>query len=166
MTVLRAILERQTLSSRRKVARRKLRLEAQASGVSANSEVVILDLSTTGLLLETSDALAIGETIDFDLQEASPARAVVKWSSGPFFGCQFKEPISSGAVSAALLRAPPVKLTNLAAFEPEFVDGEEEEVRPSGELSFQAKMRWVAAFSLLSWAAIGAAIWLIWPFFN
>ena len=41
-----------------------------------------------------------------DAREAGTAQAQVAWSSGRFFGCKFSDPISTAAVSAAMLRSP------------------------------------------------------------
>lgn len=85
--------------------RRKLRLEVEgklASGGATN--VQVHNISTTGLLLESAVALAVGERIEVDLPHAGPSRAKVIWSSGKLFGCQFHTPISNAALSAAQLR--------------------------------------------------------------
>jgi transcriptional regulator with XRE-family HTH domain len=87
-------------------ARWKLRLEtrgALASGDATN--VMVHDVSATGLLLESPVALAIGETIEIDLPHAGATRAKVIWTGGKFHGCQFDEPISRASLSAAQLRS-------------------------------------------------------------
>jgi len=92
---------------RRSTIRRKLRLEAEgASAASAQTSVVIHDLSEDGLLVESPVSLEQGETVEVVLPEAGIAQATVAWSSGHFFGCKFSTPISTAAVSAALLRSP------------------------------------------------------------
>src|SRR5688500_11690419 len=93
--------------SRRDVVRRKLHLEVQASGGLGNFEVAVLDLSTTGLLIKTTDAWRVGEAIELDLPGTGAMNATVKWASGSFFGCEFHRPISKAAISAALLQAAP-----------------------------------------------------------
>lgn len=92
---------------RRSTRRRKLHLEAQSVRASAaQTQVVIHDLSEDGLLVESPIALEQGETLEVLLPEAGSAQATVAWSSGRYFGCKFGEPISTAAVSAALLRSP------------------------------------------------------------
>jgi hypothetical protein len=92
---------------RRSSSRRKLRLEAEGASASAlQTQVIIHDLSEDGLLVESPIALEQGETIEVVIPEAGTAQAKVAWSSGRFFGCRFSNPISSAAVSAALLRSP------------------------------------------------------------
>ena len=92
---------------RRASRRRKLRLHAE--GVSASTpqtEVIIHDLSEDGLLVESPIALSEGELLEVVIPEAGTVQAEVAWSSERFFGCRFNDPISTAAVSAALLRSP------------------------------------------------------------
>ena len=90
--------------NRRYAPRRALRLKSAVSD--RGIEVVIHDLSPTGLLLETSQPLISGETLFVDLPERGPTAASVVWSSGNFHGCAFEQSIPSAAISAALLRSP------------------------------------------------------------
>lgn len=83
-----------------------LRLELEPQG-SAGSRVVIHDLSEQGMLLETDARLVDGETVDLVIPGAGSAEAAVIWNSGRYFGCRFENPLTSAAVSAALLRSPP-----------------------------------------------------------
>lgn len=93
---------------RRSSRRRKLSLEAEgAAAVSGGTQVMIHDLSEDGMLLESSVALRTGERLDLLIPEAGGAAATIVWSSGRFFGCRFETPLSTAAVSAALLRGPP-----------------------------------------------------------
>lgn len=92
---------------RRSSSRRKLRLEAEGASASApQTQVIIHDLSEEGLLVESPVSLEQGEMIDVVIPEAGTAQAQVAWSSGRFFGCRFSSPISTAAVSAALLKSP------------------------------------------------------------
>ena len=105
---LRANLETEPQAvERRSAPRRKLRLQAEGASSSAgDSLVVIHDISEEGLLLESSVPLAEGEILEVLIPEAGTAQARVSWTSGHFYGCKFIEPISTAAVSAALLRSP------------------------------------------------------------
>jgi hypothetical protein len=58
------------------------------------------------MLLESAAPLQIGERIDLVIPEAGPAEATIVWTSGHYFGCRFEQPLSTAAVSAALLRSP------------------------------------------------------------
>jgi PilZ domain len=102
---------------RRTKKRRKLRLEAEGSASTAETKVTVHDLSEDGLLVESPIPLSQGEILEVDIPGAGIVQAEVAWSSsGRFFGCRFKEPISTGAVSAALLRSPSQRLPS-ASFE-------------------------------------------------
>jgi transcriptional regulator with XRE-family HTH domain len=93
---------------RRGASRRKLHLDVggtTGSGIAAN--VIILNISETGVLLRTSAALSIGERLEVALPQVGTRAALVMWASGDLFGCQFEEPISRAAVSAAQLRGKP-----------------------------------------------------------
>lgn len=106
MSLLAHLEPERATSERRLSARRKLRLELEPQG-SAGSRVVIHDLSEQGMLLETDARLADGETVDLVIPGAGSAEAAVIWNSGRYFGCRFENPLTSAAVSAALLRSPP-----------------------------------------------------------
>ncbi|QNP43352.1 PilZ domain-containing protein [Sphingomonas daechungensis] len=93
-------------SERRRSRRRKLRIESEGSAGPGQAVVTIHDLSEEGLLVETASALSIGEVIDVVLPEAGPVQAEVAWTSSRFFGCKFRKPIATAAVSAALLQSP------------------------------------------------------------
>jgi hypothetical protein len=148
--------------NRRYASRRALRLGATLadSGV----EVLIHDLSPTGLLLETTQPLASGETLFVDLPERGPTAASVAWSSGDFYGCAFELSIPAAVISAALLRSPspvqaPVpdgqldiaRLHALAA---------EVEAAPVEDDRYSLRTRGIVLASLLalSWGAIGWAV--------
>jgi hypothetical protein len=93
------------VENRRYASRRALRLGAVLSD--SGIEVVIHDLSPTGLLIETPQNLCSGETLFVDLPERGPTAASVVWSSGHFHGCAFELSIPAATISAALLRSPP-----------------------------------------------------------
>jgi PilZ domain len=105
---LRANLETEPQTGERRSApRRKLRLQAEGAIASAgDTQVVIHDISEEGLLIESPVPLTDGEVLEVLIPEAGTAQAQVSWTSGHFFGCKFIEPISTAAVSAALLRSP------------------------------------------------------------
>lgn len=90
-----------------RLPRHKLRLEAQGSTEAGGAtRVLVHNISTTGLLLETRMAMAIGDRIDLDLPQSGMTSAKVIWISGNLFGCQFDSRISSATLSAAQLQSP------------------------------------------------------------
>lgn len=86
--------------------RRTLRLEAKGTLPSGGAaEVMVHNISATGLLLESRVALAEGERIEIDLPHAGATWAEVVWTSGTYFGCRFDMPISGATLNAAQLRS-------------------------------------------------------------
>src|ERR1700712_1358254 len=109
--------------------RRMLRLEAR--GLTASGEaarVLVYNISTNGLLLESEVPLAVSERIDIDLPHAGTTSARVIWTSDSFFCCQFDAPISTAALSAAQLRSEAPDVADPAA-SPGSHHGESFEVR-------------------------------------
>ena len=108
---------RQSQTQRRDV-RRKMRLNVSGKTRDGqSSDVLIHDLSTTGILVQTEETLAIGEVIEVELPRTGVRHIEVVWASGTFFGCRFLEPVPPAAVSAALLSAEPERPSNPAASE-------------------------------------------------
>lgn len=92
---------------RRSAVRRRLRLVSDgAVPSSAGARVIIRDLSVSGLLIESSAPLSVGEQLVLSLPEAGATEAIVVWDSGRYFGCKFTKPIANAAVSAAQLMSP------------------------------------------------------------
>ena len=99
-----------------RAGRRRLLLETQGALPSgAETRVLVHNLSETGLLIESSDGLEIGEAIDLVLPEAGATRASVIWASGELYGCAFDAPLSPATLSAAQLRSA---LQNLGGLGP------------------------------------------------
>lgn len=95
------------LSDRTPARTERHRLRIQAHGLineSGAAEFYIHDISCTGVLVETADALHSGDKVEFELLHAAAPPAVVVWSSGPFFGCSFVEPIAESLVRNVLLK--------------------------------------------------------------
>ncbi|WP_427963704.1 helix-turn-helix domain-containing protein [Altererythrobacter sp.] len=104
---LKAHLESSELSiESRADPRRHLLLETSGtlpSGEQAN--VVVHNVSATGMLLETTLALSVDERLAVEIPEAGLASARVVWASGMLFGCAFDERLGAAALSATELRA-------------------------------------------------------------
>jgi len=102
-----AYMERKARADgRRSSARRKLRLQLQgtkASGVEV--DVLVHNISATGMLLESQVELEIGDGIEIGLPHAGATWAKIIWASGALYGCQFDPPISLATLSAAQLRS-------------------------------------------------------------
>jgi hypothetical protein len=145
--------------SRRGAARRPLGL--QVSGVLPDGpgvDVLIHDLSLTGLLIETWANLKVGTPIEVDLPEAGKTVARVAWGSDRYFGCQFETPISSAVLSAAVLKnpiAPPVTAPVIApaASLPAVARHEH-----PGILSRVNRLGVIAGLATVAWAAVFLAV--------
>lgn len=90
---------------RPRALRRPLRLEVRGTTALGAAQVLVHNMSATGLLIESPLDLPVGEVISIDLPQSGPTRAKVVWESGGLFGCQFHTPITSAALSAAQLRS-------------------------------------------------------------
>lgn len=99
--------EPEEATNRRGAGRRRLRLVARAAYARSSKEVLILDLSTTGLMFETSAPLSSGEVIEVELPETGPIAARIIWQREAYYGCEFLTPAPVAAISAALLRSAP-----------------------------------------------------------
>jgi hypothetical protein len=149
-------------SESRAAGRRALALNGRVLAGGQVLEAVIHNLSSTGMLIETSTDLA-GETgLDIEIPEAGVVRADIAWQSETFFGCQFIQPLSRAAVSAAMLRSPTLRLSPTAPS----VAGRLEasgalESTPGHALSLRKKTAIIAWLSLLCWAPVVAIAALI-----
>lgn len=86
----------------RRHARHQLRLAVEGS---VQGRALLHNMSDTGVLLETTDDLALGEVVHIDLPGASGELAKVVWREGSMVGCQFDRPISRATISASRLQS-------------------------------------------------------------
>jgi hypothetical protein len=89
----------------RGAVRRTLSLGVHTHSAGEVAMALILNISETGLLLETVLQLEVGEKLRVDIPEARASSVRVVWTDGLLAGCEFVVPVSSGAVSAARLKA-------------------------------------------------------------
>ena len=124
--------------------RRTLHLEVAASlPGQAAATAVIHNLSTDGLLLETSVAVAVQDVVELDLPNAGTRTAEVVWAKDGFYGCKFNVEVRPGDISAALLRA---------SFEtsPAFPSA----TTPTRPWSPRARTMLILGLALAAWAAV------------
>lgn len=145
-----ARLETFGTTSRRAAPRRKLCLGSSLAG--DGQDVVIHDLSATGVLLQTSAKLETFDDLEVDLPEVGPTHAFVVWSSGEYFGCEFARPISRAVISAALLRNPAAVPEPGSRTDDQVLELEEEAHSP--KLSLSTRMRVILGTSVALWALI------------
>jgi hypothetical protein len=156
-----ARLERVEGRSRRAASRLKLSLGTVLP--STGEEVVIHDLSATGILIQTNAALKAADKLEVELPEVGATVAQVVWNSGDYFGCQFDTPIAKAALSAALLRNPfePFAESSPAA-DASYPESEGTAEFDDDRASFAVRMRVILGTSLALWALILWAISRIW----
>ncbi len=82
-----------------------IRLEVPGAGSEGPADVVVHDISTAGMLIETSSVLKLGQALLLSLPEAGSVSAHVVWQDEPLFGCRFDQPLPQAAVSATRLRS-------------------------------------------------------------
>jgi hypothetical protein len=148
-------------ANRRYAPRRRISLGSSLEG--SGDGVVIHDLSSTGMLIETVAELRVLDKLEIALPEAGTARATVVWSSGRFHGCQFKSPISQAALSASQLRSPPLTRPDGAqppAAEPAAANGTAFEhlagftASDEGKAPLSTRLRVIFGSALILWAFI------------
>ena len=163
MSVLAQLEPRLALANRRYAPRRHLQLGSVVHG--SGADAIIHDLSVTGLLLETSGELEIGERLFVEVPEGGPTPATVVWSSGRFFGCEFENAIPASSISAARLRSQgSCPIPGTEEVPPDTLDPIENDYDSSTDdrLSPRARMLVILGLAVLAWALIGFLItWLI-----
>jgi hypothetical protein len=143
-------LERIESRNRRAAPRRQLSLGAVLP--ETGDKAVILDLSTTGMLIETRADLATFEQLHLELPEVGPTVATVMWNSGHYFGCEFHASIPQAAISAALLQSPFALTT--PAVTPAVEDEEVEAEVADDRYPLGVRLRAILGLSALLWALI------------
>ena len=143
-------------TNRRYAPRRTLTLGSvlQDSGGSA----IIRDLSVSGMSLETTDPLSVGEKLLVDLPLNGVTGATVVWRDGILFGCAFEEAVSPAAISAALLRSTPDTRPQSDNGEAAHSPEADPAANTQGEWSVARKAWVIIALSFLAWAIILAIL--------
>lgn len=65
-------------------------------------EVRLLDLTREGCRIETSQPLGKDMALPLGIAGIGPVEAVVRWSTGQEYGCEFTIPLPEGAVTSAV----------------------------------------------------------------
>lgn len=101
-----AHLEEQDQVGEARQPRRKLYLEALGASASGGmTDVLVHNISATGLLMECKTSLSVDEAIEIELPQVGLTRSRIIWASGELYGCEFDTPISPATLSAAQLRS-------------------------------------------------------------
>lgn len=139
------------------------RLSLGSSLQSTGDDVTIHDISASGMLIETAAELAVFDALEIELPETGITPALVIWNSGQYFGCEFKQRLSQGAISAALLRSQPAASAELELPLPlpepqsqESTPGESEsqDLLEEQKAPFGVRLRVIFGSALLLWALI------------
>jgi len=130
--------------------RHSLSLDAQAAAGGDVVPVQIINLSSTGLLLQIPTALDLGEEIDVELPQAGTRRARVVWRSESYYGCEFAEPVSTATVSAARLRSLP---QNLAPADAADIHAPQPQKIAPGTLTLRRKAAIIIGLAIACWLA-------------
>jgi PilZ domain-containing protein len=148
-------------ADRRDWQRRRLSLDSSLQ--STGEDVTIHDISASGMLIETAAELAVFDALEIELPETGITPALVIWNSGRYFGCEFKQHLSQGAISAALLRSLPAAPAELELplplWEslPEESTSDEfrsEDLPEERKAPFGVRLRVIFGSALLLWALI------------
>ena len=133
-------------SSLERRTRVRLKLLLQSTSFGAGDEVVIHDISPTGMLIAAGSVLSDFEELEINIPRAGSVKARVVWNSGNYFGCQFEQPITQAAISAALLRST-AREDELPTWKN--LEAEPDEHEAAQNLSFRMKLRVILSTSLL-----------------
>lgn len=163
MAILAHLDTRSQFVSRRGRQRRAMRLAIDEAFVDGrNIDIILHDLSVTGLLIETESDLAVGDVIQLQVPESGFVDTEIMWHSGNFYGCQFEREISKKAISAALLKSSygstPAGLSRALAEVDQLPNAPSEDANPAvARLSPLAKLMLIGALALAAWSALIAA---------
>lgn len=93
-------------ANRRRTSRRSLMLDSvvQKDDVEL-AEIVIRNLSQTGLLMESHADFGVGEIFYLHLPELGATPAQIRWKDDAKFGCEFLTPVSKAVIAAAVLKS-------------------------------------------------------------
>jgi hypothetical protein len=96
-------------------ARRAERRDAMAASTmraegSKPYDVIVLDISATGVRITSDADLEVGQQISIGLAGAGVTRAYVAWRRGDQYGCAFSAPLSAEEEACAFSNAAPVML--------------------------------------------------------
>ena len=168
MSTVALVTQPSEAENRRYSVRRPLRLGSVLSD--SGVEIVIHDISATGMLIGTSQNLSTGETLIIDLPERGETPATVAWNSGQYFGCQFELSIPAATVSAALLRGSPLETIAPTGSGPDvsvlkglLTEALNEDASVKDDrFSLRTRALVIVGLCGLSWTFVGGVISLIW----
>jgi hypothetical protein len=134
-----------------------------ASVDSHTHHVIIHNLSSEGLLIESHDDLEIGAEVTLDISDLGRHVAHVIWRDGVFYDCQFASAIPAARVRRKLHSAKvvwaPFAADRATLAQPRI----ESAAQANSGLSSRARLAVILSAALLCWAIPAALIYaLIW----
>ncbi len=95
--------------------RRPATLPVKTIGRGECSELVVLDMSTTGLMVSTAASLELGEEVEIQFPDLCSEKLSVVWGDDDRYGLKFLTPVTSAMVASVLLRSPHARITRNGA---------------------------------------------------
>lgn len=126
-------------------------------------EGIVHNLSSGGMLLETSAPFTVGDSFVLKAPYGDQVEATIVWNDGCFFGCKFEHRLSAAGISAARLMSafdkPPPAIAGKATSDtqetnvPAFVAGQHR----TGGLTLRGRALAIAVLSIVAWGPFGLA---------
>ena len=104
------------------------------------------------------EKLKIGEKFDIILPECGATEVGVVWATESFYGCEFVTPISPGAVSAALLSAPPRSSGTAEESQDNVYEFALEDI-VHDKLPLRTRLLIIGGSAVTLWGVIGLGVW-------
>lgn len=132
-------------------------------------ELTILDVSQTGFLVETDQPLLAKTSLIVELPNAVCKVCRIVWSSGPFRGAVFSEPLSDIELQELVfeVRDPFRRLKKVYQFDqgsdrdlPKKLSSDDGEVSEDEKLPFATRLKIILGSAALLWSAIGSVAWV------
>lgn len=164
-----AILFREESKDRRCEERWRVRLGAQRlDGRLAAQSLTILDLSSSGIFVETEQPLGTGSYLNVEMPGGVTRICKTIWNSGKLYGATFSEPLNDAElrdlIASSSVVWPTFSVgTQRASIEPPIHLSREDlsDFRADGDEKFPIAIRLmiIIAASAALWALIGIGIW-------
>lgn len=94
--------------NQRYAPRYEIRFPVQTSVGDVDCKGYIRSVSLTGMSIEASTRLNVGDKIEVILPGSAPVAATIIWSDGMTGGCSFDRPLSKSVLSSVRLKGYPI----------------------------------------------------------
>jgi len=158
MQALAHIDTRTSLPYYRRDGRHILCLELLETGDGNDAfEGVVHNLSSGGMLLETSAPFTVGDSFVLTVPDGDRVEANIVWNDGCFFGCKFEHRLGPAGISAARLMSaydkPQSAIAGKAASNPQetSVSVFAADQHRTGGLTLRGRALAIAVLSIIAW---------------